>query len=94
MEVPTLEVEEETEFDWGQELLVSARTRVALKFMSVALVKYGTVDQPLWPVVPSSLYGAFLALEEIDALVFVINFVASMHCWGAALSTSPDEPGV
>ena len=53
----------------------------------------GMVGQPLWPVVPSSLYGAFLAQEETDARVLVITFDASVHGWGAVLRTSPDEPG-
>ena len=61
VEVPALEVEKEMEFDWDQELRVTARAREALEFMRVALERYGAVGQPLWPVVPSSLYGAFLA---------------------------------
>ncbi len=41
--------------------------------------KYGTAGQPLWPVVPSSLYGAFLAGEERDTRILVITFDASVH---------------
>ena len=62
--------------------------------MRVALERYGTVGQPLWPVVPSSLYGALLAREETDTRFLVITFDASVHGWGAVLRTSPDQPGV
>ena len=82
--VPALEVEKEMEFDWDQGLRVSARTREALEFMSVTLERYHTVGQPLWPVVPSSLYGAFLAREETNARVLVNTFDASVHGWGRA----------
>ena len=61
--------------------------------MSVALERYDMVVQPLWPVVPSSLYGAFLAREETDALVLVITFDTIVHGRRAVLHTSPDEPG-
>ena len=44
----------------------------------------------LWPVVPSSLYGAFLAGEERDASNLVITFDTSVHGWTAVLRT----PGV
>ena len=64
VEVPALEAKKEMEFDWDQELRVTARAREALEFMRVVLERYGAVGQPLWPVVPSSLYGAFLAGGE------------------------------
>ena len=56
----------------------------------MAMAKYGNVGQPLWPVVPSSLYGAFLAGEERDARNLVITFDTSVHGWAAELRT----PGV
>jgi hypothetical protein len=92
--VPTLEDEGETEFDWDQELPVSERARQALEFMRIAMEKYGSDGQPLWPVVPSSLYGAFLAGEERDSRTLVITFDASVHGWGAVLRTSPNESGI
>ena len=48
--VLALEVEREMKFDWDQELRVSARTREALELIRVALERYDTVGQPLWPV--------------------------------------------
>jgi hypothetical protein len=92
--VPTLQEEGEAEFDWDQEISVSERTRRALEFMKVAMEKYGSAGQPLWPVVPSSLYGAFLAGRERDSHTLVITFDASVHGWGAVIRTSPDDPGV
>jgi hypothetical protein len=40
--------------------------------MRVAMNKYGNAGQPLWLVVPSSLYGVFMAGEERDASILVI----------------------
>lgn len=42
--------------------------------------EYSDTDPPLWPVVPSSLYGAFLAGKERDARVLIITFDSRMHC--------------
>ena len=92
--VPSLDEEKEAVFDWDRELRVSERARQALEFMRVAMEKYGNAGQPLWPVVPSSLYGAFLAGEKRDARILVITFDASVHGWAAVLRTSPDEPGI
>ena len=92
--VPSLDEEKEADFDWDRELRVSERARQALEFMRVAMEKYGNAGQPLWPVVPSSLYGAFLAGEERDARILVITFDASVHGWAAVMRTSPDEPGI
>mmetsp|Transcript_41415 Transcript_41415/g.86539 ORF Transcript_41415/g.86539 Transcript_41415/m.86539 type:complete len:453 (-) Transcript_41415:58-1416(-) len=92
--VPSLDEENEAEFDWDRELRVSERARRALELMRTAMEKYGNVGQPLWPVVPSSLYGAFLAGEERDACILVITFDASVHGWAAVLRTSPEEHGV
>jgi hypothetical protein len=95
--VPSLDEEKAAVFDWDRELQVSERAQRALDFMRTAVEnqeKYGHSGQPLWPVVPSSLYGAFLAGEERDAHVLVITFDASVHGWTAVLRTAPDEPGV
>jgi hypothetical protein len=73
---------------WDRELRVSECARQALELMRVAREKYGTAGQPLWPVVLSSLYGAFLAGEERDTRIRVITFDASVHGWAAVLRTS------
>ncbi len=84
--MPSLDDEKEVGFDWDQELRVSERARRALEFMRTAMEKYGDVGQPLWPVVLSSLYGAFLAGKELDARILVITFDASGH---ALLGSGP-----
>jgi hypothetical protein len=55
--------------------------------------RYGGAGQPLWPVVPSSLYGAFLAGEARDARILVITFDASVDGWGAVVRSPPEEQG-
>ncbi len=62
--------------------------------MRTAMEKYSDVGQPLWPVVQSSLYGAFLEGEERDPHILVITFDASVHGWAAVLRNSPHEAGV
>ena len=59
--VPSLDEEKGAEFDWDRELRVSERARRALDIVRMAMDRYSSASQPLWPVVPSSLYGAFLA---------------------------------
>ena len=55
--------------------------------------RYGDAGQPLWPVVPSSLYGAFLAGEAKEARILIITFDASVDGWGAVVRSSPEERG-
>ena len=67
--IPSLEEEKSAEFDGDQEVHVPERALQALEFMLTAMERFGTAGQQLWPVVPSSLYGSFLAGEETDARV-------------------------
>ena len=92
--VPSLDEEADSEYDWDKELPISNRAKDALEYMRIALERYGTAGQPLWPVVPSSLYGAFLDGEASDVRLLVITFDASVHGWGAVIRASPHEPGV
>jgi hypothetical protein len=57
---------------------MSERTRAVLEFMHIAVERYGDAGQPLWPVVSSSLYGAFLAGEATEARILVVTFDASV----------------
>jgi hypothetical protein len=93
VEVPSLDTEKELEFDWDIKVRLSERARTALEFMRIAMERYGDARQPLWPVVPSSLYGAFLAGEAPDARILVITFDASVDGSGAVIRSSPDERG-
>jgi hypothetical protein len=72
---------------------MSERARTALEFMRTAMERYGDAGQPLWPVVPSSLYGAFLAGEAKEARILIITFDASVDGWGAVVRSSPEERG-
>ena len=93
-EVPSLDTEKELEeFDWDMKVRMSERARTALEFMRIAVERYRDAGQPLWPVVPSSLYGAFLAGEASEARILVITFDASVDGWGAVIRSSPDERG-
>ncbi len=94
MAVPSLDEEKEAEFVWDRGLLFSERASRALEFMRTATEKHGNVSQPLWPVVPGSLHGAFLAGEDRDARFLVIAFDASMHGRAEVLRTAPDKPCV
>jgi hypothetical protein len=67
------------------------RALLALDFMRVAAARYGDAGQPLWPVALSSMYGAFLAGEAMDVRILVITLDASVDCWGAVVSSSPEE---
>ena len=92
--VPTLQEENEREFDWDQEMTVSSRVRRALAFARAAMDRFGTAGQPLWPIVPSSLYGAFVERRLGPIKVLLITYDASVHGWGAVVRTAPDEPGM
>ncbi len=72
---------------------MSERARTALDFMRTAMERYGDAGQPLWPVVPSSLCGSFLAGEATMVRILVITFVASVDGWGAMVHSSPEERG-
>ena len=61
--------------------------------MRVAMEKYGGCGQPMWPAVPSSLHGVFLAGEDEGLRLLIITFDASVHGWAAVLQTSPSRPG-
>ena len=93
VDVPALENERDMEFDWDREIPVSDRARRALDFMRTAMEKYSGHGQPIWPVVPSSMYGAFLAGEASDLRLLVITFDASVHGWAAVLQTTTTGPG-
>jgi hypothetical protein len=93
VEVPSLDSEKELEFDWDMKVRMSERARTALEFMRIAMERYGDAGQPLWPVVHSSLYGAFLAGGATEERILVITFDASVDGCGAVIRSLPDERG-
>jgi hypothetical protein len=90
---PSLDVEKKLEFDWDMKVRISERACTALEFMRTAMERYCDAGQPLWPVVPSSMYGAFLAGEAREARILVVTFDASVDGWGAVVRSSPEEKG-
>ena len=93
--VPTVQVENGLpDFDWDAPRSLSARARRALDYAKEALDRFGESGQPLWPVVPSSLFCAFMERRLASIRVLLISYDASVHGWGAVIRTSPDEEGV
>ena len=58
-EIPHTLDEPALQFDWEESIGISARARRALDFVARVLRERGTAGQPIWPIVPSSLYHAF-----------------------------------
>ena len=50
---------------------------------------YHPVGTDLWPVLPSSLYGAFLQGRDLGRLLLVATYDASTHGWGALVRSTP-----
>ena len=92
--VPDLTDEDDMEFDWDRPIAITDRARVALECMRLAVDRFGDKGQPLWPLVPSSFHGAFLAGEAGDANPLIITYDASVFGWGAIVRTSPGDTGV
>jgi hypothetical protein len=91
--VPSMQEEAEQQFDWDRPTTLSPRAMCALAYAKEALERHGESGQPLWPVVPSSLYGAFLTQRLGPIRVLVISYDASVHGWGAIIRTNPNEEG-
>jgi hypothetical protein len=83
--VPTPREEASRPFQWDSHRRLSARSLAALDFIRRCLEKFGTAGQPLWHVVASSLYGAFLDGRLAGVRVLVITYDASVFGWGAVL---------
>ena len=93
--VPSLRDEASAPFEWDRQLgPPSPRARRAIDFALTAIQSYAARGQPIWPVVPSSLYGAFLDDRLVGSNVLVITFDASVYGWGAVFRTSPRDHGM
>ena len=73
VEVPSLSDERQLEFQWDRELVVSDRAKRALRFLQSAIDGYSALGQPIWPVVPSSLYAAFCQNRLGNLRVLVVR---------------------
>ena len=91
--VPTPREEAGQPFQWDSPRRLSARSTAALDFIRSCLEKFGTAGQPLWPVVASSLFGAFLDGRLAGVRVLVITYDASVFGWGAVLRATHEDRG-
>ncbi len=64
---------------WVPPAVCEAALRV---FIRGVLSDYATRGRPLWPLVSSTLYAAFLAGETGSARVVTITWDSSLHGWG------------
>ena len=92
-EIPHTLDEPAMHFDWEESIAISARARRALDFVARVLRERGTAGQPIWPIVPSSLYHAFTEGKLRDLRVLVISYDASVAGWGAIIRVSADTEG-
>ena len=67
--------------------------RRALDFVARALREKGSAGQPIWPIVPSSLYCAFTEGRRRDLRVLVNSYDASVYRWGAIIRVSTESEG-
>ena len=92
-DVPSLDAEKDAEFDWDKSIPLSARASRALAYLKEAMDRHGSAGQPLWPIITSSFYGAFLAGDLSGCKPLVITYDASIFGWGAIARTSASDPG-
>ena len=91
---PALRDESLSRLLYDAKLALSPRAARALRLAIHALADYTPRGIPMWPLIASSLYGAFLdgCLRNLEVLV--ITFDASVHGLGACARTSPCDPGL
>ena len=92
-DVPSLDAEKDAEFDWDKSIPLSGRASRALAYLKEAMDRHGSAGQPLWPIITSSFYGAFLAGDLSGCKPLVITYDASIFGWGAIARTSASDPG-
>ena len=91
--VPSLREEQSREFAWDARVRISPRAQRALEFMKRAIDGYTKRGQPIWRIVPISLYTAFCEGRLGSVRVLAITYDASVHGWGAVVRTSHREAG-
>jgi hypothetical protein len=83
-------------FDWDRAIPLSIRTRAALRLMLRAIDEFGTVGQPIWPILAASAHGHFLAGTRPRELPPVAS--ALVHAtplgWGLSLRLTKDSEPV
>ena len=100
--VPSLHDKASDPFEWDRQLgppLPAPLARRAIYFGLTAIKYCAARGQPIWPAVPSSLFGAFLDELAVWGVpgrsnVLVMTFDASVYGWGAVFRTSPRDHGM
>jgi hypothetical protein len=75
----------EADPDYDRTVSVPPAICEAALFIRGVLSDYAIRGRPLWPLVPSTLFAAFLAGETGPARVVTITWDASLHGWGMVL---------
>ena len=75
----------EADPDYERTISVPPAVCEAAVFIRGVLSDYATRGRPLWPLVPSTLYAAFLDDDTGSARVATITWDASLHGWGMVL---------
>ncbi len=91
--VPTPREEASLPIQWDSHRRLSDRSLDALDFIKRCLERFGTVGQPLWPLIASSMYGAFLDGRLSGLRVLVITYDASVYGWGAVILATHEDQG-
>ena len=83
---------QDRQFDWDRRFPVSEELRSLLSYAAEVLFRAAPGGRPIWPPVPSSLYGQFLT-GQLGQKVVVITYDASHVGYGGVIQTGPLDPG-
>ena len=72
---------------------VSPALRAAAQSVLSVVERYAPLGSPLWPFIPSSLYGAFLRNETRGMHLFVATYDAAQPGYGAVVRCDDDRDG-
>jgi len=94
---PSLSEEADLHFNWDQTLQLNARAALACDLAMASLWIMHKHGCPLWPPVPSSLYGNFLSSSlpptEPRSNLLVCTSDASYLGWAFLYRLTPSDPG-
>mmetsp|Transcript_37009 Transcript_37009/g.98320 ORF Transcript_37009/g.98320 Transcript_37009/m.98320 type:complete len:1072 (+) Transcript_37009:2523-5738(+) len=85
---------EDDDQDWDRVVFVPTEVRDLFVWVLDILKTsvFVQMGRPLWPLIPSSAFGAFLRGDNLESKPFlVITCDASIHGWGAVARLSPDQ---
>ena len=79
-------------FNWDRVIPCTIRTRAAIGALHAVASQYGSAGQPIWPLPPASLYGAFLSGSATSFPTAVLTAFALPSGWGFSLRLHPASP--